>query len=43
MARQIYFTQFESSQSYGWEKTGDGREKTPDQPQAELGLSRDPG
>ena len=30
---------FEPSQSLGGAKTGDPREKLPDQPQAELGLS----
>ena len=35
----IYFTHFEQSQSVGGAKTGDPREKTPDHPQAELGLS----
>ena len=36
---QDYFTHFEPSQSLGGAKTGDPREKTPDHPQAELGLS----
>ena len=38
-ACQDYFTHFEPSQSVGGAKTGDPREKTPDHPQAELGLS----
>ena len=38
-ARQYYFTHFEPSQSQGGTKTGDPREKPPDHPQAELGLS----
>ena len=38
-ARQDYFTHFEQSQSIGCAKTGDPREKPPDHPQAELGLS----
>ena len=38
-ARQDYFTHFETSQSLGGAKTGDPREKPPDHPQAELGLS----
>ena len=38
-AHQDYFTHFEPSQSYGGAKTGDPQEKTPDHPQAELGLS----
>ena len=38
-ARQDYFTHFEPCQSLGWVKTGDPREKTPDNPQAEFGLS----
>ena len=38
-ARQDYFTHFEPSQSLGGEKTGDRREKPPDHPQVELGLS----
>ena len=37
--RQDYFTHFEPSQSLGGAKTGDPREKPPDYPQAELGLS----
>ena len=37
--RQDYFTHFELSQSLGGAKMGDPREKTPDYPQAELGLS----
>ena len=37
-ASQDYFTHFEPSQ--GGAKTGDPREKPPDYPQAELGLSR---
>ena len=36
---QDYFTHFESSQSQGGVKSGDPREKTPDYPQAERGLS----
>ena len=39
MASQDYFTLFELSQSFGGAKTGDLREKPPDHPQAELGLS----
>ena len=39
MARQDYFTHFEPSQLLGGAKTGDPREKPPDHPQAELGLS----
>ena len=39
MARQDYFTHFEPSQSLGGAKMGDPREKTPEHPQAELGLS----
>ena len=39
-SRQDHFTQFEPSQSKGGEKMGDPREKPPDHPQAELGLSR---
>ena len=41
MAHQDYFTQFEPSQSQagGGAKTEDPREKPPDHPQAELGLS----
>ena len=38
-ARQDYLTHFEPSQSLGGSKTGDPREKTPDYPQEELGLS----
>ena len=38
-ARQGYFTHFEPSQSKGGAKTGAPREKPPDHPQAELGLS----
>ena len=38
-ARQDYFTHFEPSQPLGGAKTGDPREKPPDHPQAELGLS----
>ena len=38
-ARQDYFTHFEPSQSVGGAKTGDLREKPPDHPQAELGMS----
>ena len=38
-ACQDYFTHFEQSQSLGGVKTGDPREKPPDHPQAELGLS----
>ena len=37
--RQDYITYFEPSQSVGGTKTGDPREKVPDHPQAELGLS----
>ena len=37
---QDYFNHFEQSQSLGGEKMGDPREKTPDHPQAELGLSQ---
>ena len=37
--RQDYFTRFEPSQLLGGEKIGDPREKPPDRPQAELGLS----
>ena len=36
---QDYFTHFEPSQSLGGAKMGDPREKLPDHPQAELGLS----
>ena len=39
MAGQNYFTHFEPSQSLGGAKTGYPREKPPDHPQAELGLS----
>ena len=39
MACQDYFTHFEPSQSLGGAKTGDPREKPPDHPQAQLGLS----
>ena len=39
MAHQGYVTHFEPSQSLGGAKTGDPREKTPDHPQTELGLS----
>ena len=39
MARQDYFTHFEPSQLLGGAKMGDPREKTPEHPQAELGLS----
>ena len=38
---QDYFTHFEQSQSVGWAKTGDPREKPPGHPLAELGLSHD--
>ena len=38
-ATQGYFTHFESNQSVGGAKTVDPREKPPDHPQAELGLS----
>ena len=38
-ARQAYFTHFQPSQLLGGAKTGDPRQKTPDDPQAELGLS----
>ena len=37
--RQNYFTHFEPSQLLGGAKTGDSREKPPDYPQAEIGLS----
>ena len=37
-ARQDYFTHFEPSQSLGWAKTGDPREKLPNHPQTELSL-----
>ena len=37
--RQDYLTHLEPSQSVGGEKTADPREKLPDHPQAELGLS----
>ena len=37
-ARQDYFTHFEPSLLLGGMKTGDLREKTPDHPQAEVGL-----
>ena len=36
---QDYFIHFELSQLLGVEKTGDPREKPPDHPQPELGLS----
>ena len=39
MVCQDNFTHFEPSQSLGGAKTGDSREKPPDNPQAELGLS----
>ena len=39
MARKDYFTHFEPSQSQGGAKTGEPREKLPDHPKAELGLS----
>ena len=39
MAHQDYFTHFQLSQSLGGAKMGDPREKMPDHPQAELGLS----
>ena len=39
MASQDYFTHFEPSRALGWAKTGDAREKLPDYPQAEFGLS----
>ena len=35
----LFYSHFESSQSIGGAKTGDPREKPPDHPQAELGLS----
>ena len=38
-ARQDYFTHSEPSQLLGGAKMGDPREKTPNHPQAELGLS----
>ena len=38
-ARQDYFIRFEPSQSLCGAKTGDPREKPPDHPQVELGLS----
>ena len=38
-AHQVDFTHFEPSQSLGEDKTGDPTRKTPDHPQAELGLS----
>ena len=38
-ARQNYFFHFEPSQLLSGAKTGDPQEKTPDHPQAELGLS----
>ena len=38
-ARQDYFTHFEPNQSLGGAKMGDPREKNPDHPQTELGLS----
>ena len=38
-AHQDYFTHFEPSQLLGRAKMGDPQEKTPDNPQAELGLS----
>ena len=37
-----YFTHFEPSQQLGGAKMGDPREKPPDHPQAELGLTCDP-
>ena len=39
MARQDYFTHFETSQSLGGAKKGDPREKLSDHLQVELGLS----
>ena len=39
MACQDYFIHFEPSQSVGWAKTRDPREKPPDHLQAEFGLS----
>ena len=39
MAHQDYFTHFEQSQLWGGAKMVDPREKPPDHPQAELGLS----
>ena len=39
MTHQDYFTHFEPSQSLGGANTGDPQEKTPDHPQAEIGLS----
>ena len=38
-AHQDHFFHFEPSQSLGGAKTGNHREKTPDHPQTELGLS----
>ena len=38
MACQVYFTNFEPSQSLGGAKTEESLEKPPDHPQAELGL-----
>ena len=40
MALQNYFSQIEPNQSLDGEKTGDSHEKPPDNPRAELGLSR---
>ena len=40
LSRQDYSTRFEMSQSVGGAKTGDPWEKSPDHPQAELGLSQ---
>ena len=37
--RQGFFTHSEPSQSQGGAKSADPREKTPEHPQAELGLS----
>ena len=39
MAHQDYFTHFELPVSLDGAKTGDPQEKTPDHPQAELGLT----
>ena len=38
-AHQVYFTHFELRQSLGGAKMGNPREKPPDHPQAELGLT----
>ena len=39
LARRDYFTHFAPSQSVGGAKTGDPREKPPDHPQADFGVS----